>query len=355
MGRLPLESKEEEEVCVEMEMVARASRSKKVPLLVAIGNFNASFKATHLTTKVKLKLHPSVGCMEMSEAKRRVLLLTDNVFIPVNAVLASVIDSSLGLDLSARDDVFVIVAPSFRGKLPIESGSLDVTVSVSKSLELVDEEWVEVEISSSYAGNVSNLGVKSLVSANQEERSESYSIAAAFDHITSHTRNVKSNRAASTCFLLKSFSCPTLPSLWHKDSMAFIRLTIRKVKEVSTSSRSSSAFFSSFCLISTNLCGKGKCTVCSASGSKHTEFVTGANGVSSTSPTNFPLRSVIALTFPFGFGTLCEGKEVGEVDTLLVSEMKKIIGMVADMVDVADRGFVADKVADADKDSHTSN
>ncbi|KAG6532410.1 hypothetical protein ZIOFF_006252 [Zingiber officinale] len=79
----------------------------------------------------------------MSEAKRRVLLLTDNVFIPVNAVLASVIDSSLGLDLSARDDVFVIVAPSFRGKLPIESGSLDVTMSVSKSLELVDEEWVE--------------------------------------------------------------------------------------------------------------------------------------------------------------------------------------------------------------------
>ncbi|KAG6476420.1 hypothetical protein ZIOFF_065661 [Zingiber officinale] len=168
---------------------------------------------------------------EMSEAKRRVLLLTDNVFIPVNAVLASVIDSSLGLDLSARDDVFVIVAPSFRGKLPIESGSLDVTVSVSKSLELVDEEWVEVEISSSYAGNVSNLGVKSLVSASQEERSESYSIAAAFDHKTSHTVNVKSNRAASTCFLLKSFSCPTLPSLWHKDSMAFIRLTIRKVKE----------------------------------------------------------------------------------------------------------------------------
>ncbi|KAG6515684.1 hypothetical protein ZIOFF_026113 [Zingiber officinale] len=92
----------------------------------------------------------------MSESKRRVLLLTDNVFIPVNAVLASAIDSSLGLDLSARDDVFVKVAPSFRsllgltsflaarqlgGKLPIESGSLDVTVSVSKSLELVDEEW----------------------------------------------------------------------------------------------------------------------------------------------------------------------------------------------------------------------
>lgn len=89
--------------------------------------------------------------------------------------------------------------------------------------------------SSSYAGNVSNLGVKSLVSASQEERSESYSIAAAFDHKTSHTVNVKSNRAASTCFLLKSFSCPTLPSLWHKDSMAFIRLTIRKVKEVRTS------------------------------------------------------------------------------------------------------------------------
>ncbi|KAG6474591.1 hypothetical protein ZIOFF_068529 [Zingiber officinale] len=64
--------------------------------------------------------------------------------------------------------------------------------------------------------------------ASQEERSESYSIAAAFDHKTSHTVNVKSNRAASTCFLLKSFGCPTLPSLWHKDSMAFIRLTIRK-------------------------------------------------------------------------------------------------------------------------------
>ncbi|XP_074572822.1 anamorsin homolog [Curcuma longa] len=80
----------------------------------------------------------------MSETRKRALLLTDNVFIPVNVVLASVSDSSLGFDLVARDDVLVItLAASLGGKLPMESGSLDLVVSVSESPELVDEKWVE--------------------------------------------------------------------------------------------------------------------------------------------------------------------------------------------------------------------
>lgn len=80
----------------------------------------------------------------MSETRKRALLLTDNVFISVDVVLASVSDSSLGLDLVARDDVLVItLAASLGGKLPMESGWLDLVVSVSKSPELVDEKWVE--------------------------------------------------------------------------------------------------------------------------------------------------------------------------------------------------------------------
>ncbi|XP_042393859.1 anamorsin homolog [Zingiber officinale] len=80
----------------------------------------------------------------MSETRKRALLLTDNVFIPVNVVLDSVSDSSLGLGWVARDDVLVItLAASLGGKLPMESGSLDLVVSVSESPELVDEKWVE--------------------------------------------------------------------------------------------------------------------------------------------------------------------------------------------------------------------
>lgn len=52
----------------------------------------------------------------MSETRKRALLLTDNVFISVDVVLASVSDSSLGLDLVARDDVLVITLAASLGK-----------------------------------------------------------------------------------------------------------------------------------------------------------------------------------------------------------------------------------------------
>ncbi|WOL16867.1 hypothetical protein Cni_G25655 [Canna indica] len=82
--------------------------------------------------------------LDMAETRKRALLLTDKVSIPVNAVLATTSGFSLGMDLVAQDDVLVITqATSLEGKLPVESASLDIVVSVFKAPELVGEQWIE--------------------------------------------------------------------------------------------------------------------------------------------------------------------------------------------------------------------
>ncbi|CAL9753401.1 unnamed protein product [Musa acuminata subsp. burmannicoides] len=51
---------------------------------------------------------------------------------------------NLGIEMVAEDDVLVITqATPLGGKLPIESSSLDIVVSVSKEPELVGKQWIE--------------------------------------------------------------------------------------------------------------------------------------------------------------------------------------------------------------------
>ncbi|THU56689.1 hypothetical protein C4D60_Mb11t19860 [Musa balbisiana] len=81
----------------------------------------------------------------MAATGKRALLLADDVSIPLNAVLSAFSGLDLGMDLVARDhDVRVITqAASLGGKLPIESSSVDLVVSVSKAPELVGEQSIE--------------------------------------------------------------------------------------------------------------------------------------------------------------------------------------------------------------------
>ncbi|KAJ8511254.1 hypothetical protein OPV22_001688 [Ensete ventricosum] len=81
----------------------------------------------------------------MAATGKRALLLTDDLSIPLNAVLPALTGLDLGMDLVAGDhDVRVITqAASLGGKLSIESSSVDLVVSVSKAPELVAEKWIE--------------------------------------------------------------------------------------------------------------------------------------------------------------------------------------------------------------------
>ncbi|URD84632.1 adipocyte plasma membrane-associated protein-like [Musa troglodytarum] len=92
--------------------------------------------------EVQGKLWVATG---MAATGKHALLLTDDVSIPLNAVLSAFSGLDLGMDLVARDhDVRVITqAASLGGKLPIESSSVDLVVSVSKAPELVGDQWIE--------------------------------------------------------------------------------------------------------------------------------------------------------------------------------------------------------------------
>ncbi|RWW14754.1 hypothetical protein GW17_00021447 [Ensete ventricosum] len=72
----------------------------------------------------------------MAATGKRALLLTDDLSIPLNAVLPALTGLDLGMDLVAGDH-------DVRGKLSIESSSVDLVVSVSKAPELVAEKWIE--------------------------------------------------------------------------------------------------------------------------------------------------------------------------------------------------------------------
>ncbi|XP_020275367.1 anamorsin homolog [Asparagus officinalis] len=75
-------------------------------------------------------------------AKSRALLLTNIVAVPIGAVLSAIKDS--GSPIVDEDDVLVITqGDSLRGKLPVESASVEVVVSVWKALDLVTEQLLE--------------------------------------------------------------------------------------------------------------------------------------------------------------------------------------------------------------------
>ncbi|XP_010940333.1 anamorsin homolog [Elaeis guineensis] len=75
--------------------------------------------------------------------KSGALLLTDDAIFPVPAGLSAI--KNLGSEMVLEDDDVVVITQcgSLGGKLPIESGSLDVVVSVWKAPELDLEQWLE--------------------------------------------------------------------------------------------------------------------------------------------------------------------------------------------------------------------
>ncbi|EHA8589222.1 hypothetical protein COCNU_scaffold008549G000190 [Cocos nucifera] len=83
------------------------------------------------------------GVMDAMAAKSGALLLTDDAIFPVQAGLSAI--KNLGSELVVEDDDVVVVTQcgTLGGKLQIESGSLDVVVSVWKAPELDLEEWLE--------------------------------------------------------------------------------------------------------------------------------------------------------------------------------------------------------------------
>ncbi|XP_010911202.1 anamorsin homolog [Elaeis guineensis] len=76
-------------------------------------------------------------------AKSGALLLTDDAIFPVRAGLSVI--KNLESEVVVEDDDVVVITQcgSLGGKLPIESGSLDVVVLVWKAPELVGEQWLE--------------------------------------------------------------------------------------------------------------------------------------------------------------------------------------------------------------------
>lgn len=75
--------------------------------------------------------------------KSGALLLTDDAIFPVCAGLSAI--RNLDSEVVVEDDDVVVITQcgSLGGKLPIESGTLDVAVSVWKAPELVGEQWLE--------------------------------------------------------------------------------------------------------------------------------------------------------------------------------------------------------------------
>lgn len=76
-------------------------------------------------------------------AKSGALLLTDDAIFPVCAGLSAI--KNLESEVVVEDDDVVVITQcgSLGGNLPIESGSLDVVVSVWKAPELVGGQWLE--------------------------------------------------------------------------------------------------------------------------------------------------------------------------------------------------------------------
>ncbi|KAL0913666.1 hypothetical protein M5K25_017143 [Dendrobium thyrsiflorum] len=80
--------------------------------------------------------------MEKIGWKPSALFLTDLVAVPIREVLSSFVNS--GSAPVAEDDVLVITqCNTLLGKLPIESASLDVIISVLQIPDLVNEQWFE--------------------------------------------------------------------------------------------------------------------------------------------------------------------------------------------------------------------
>lgn len=80
--------------------------------------------------------------MEKIGRKPSALLLTDLVAVPVREVLSSFVNSGSGP--VSEDDILVITqCNSLQEKLPIESASLDVIISVVQTPDLVNGRWLE--------------------------------------------------------------------------------------------------------------------------------------------------------------------------------------------------------------------
>ncbi|KAM0945257.1 putative anamorsin, S-adenosyl-L-methionine-dependent methyltransferase [Dioscorea sansibarensis] len=96
--------------------------------------------------------------MEFAAVNARIIVVTDFIAVPIRAVLAAV--SDLGVIVSDDDDALVVTQAAVHGgKLPVESSSKDIVVSISKTPELIGDQWLE-EI-----GRVLKPGGKILIQA----------------------------------------------------------------------------------------------------------------------------------------------------------------------------------------------
>ncbi|KAJ6818337.1 anamorsin-like protein isoform X2 [Iris pallida] len=77
--------------------------------------------------------------------KNRALLLTDAAAAPVSAVSSAVRDVGVELAAAVADDDLLVITQAFSlgGKLPVESVSMDVIISVSITLELLQDQLLE--------------------------------------------------------------------------------------------------------------------------------------------------------------------------------------------------------------------
>ncbi|XP_077231420.1 anamorsin homolog [Tasmannia lanceolata] len=73
--------------------------------------------------------------------KGHALVLTDHVVVPLSSVLSAIREA--GSELSSENGALVMTQASIPKHLPIESSSLSIVFSIWKTLELLNEQWLE--------------------------------------------------------------------------------------------------------------------------------------------------------------------------------------------------------------------
>ncbi|XP_043698288.1 anamorsin homolog [Telopea speciosissima] len=79
--------------------------------------------------------------MDVSVIKGNILTLTDEVVIPISAVSTAI--KALGSEVAVQNDPLIITQASSLKELPVQSSSLDIVVSISRTLELLGGQLLE--------------------------------------------------------------------------------------------------------------------------------------------------------------------------------------------------------------------
>ncbi|XP_042503864.1 anamorsin homolog [Macadamia integrifolia] len=79
--------------------------------------------------------------MEASATKGNILILTDEVVIPISAVSTAI--KVLESEKAVQNDPLIITQASSLKELPVQSSSLDIVISISSTLELLGNQLLE--------------------------------------------------------------------------------------------------------------------------------------------------------------------------------------------------------------------